>query len=101
MPKIVNATLRNEIASLAKRQNPENFVWSADHMAVAVMRTVLVEMGCKEVLTPEHVAARQEVVKAISQCFTAPVNYKREYLVAEGLAPKQAEKPKVQVLEAA
>jgi hypothetical protein len=57
-------------------------------MATAVMRTVLIEMGCKEVLGPEHAASRLAVRKAIEGCFTAPINYQRTYLVDEEIAPK-------------
>jgi hypothetical protein len=52
------------------------------------MRTVLIEMGCKEVMAPEHAASRLAVRKAIEGCFTAPINFQRTYLVEEGIAPK-------------
>lgn len=92
MPKITNITLKNECARLAKLKNPLNFEWQASDMAVVVMRTVLTEMGCKEVLTPEHAESRRKVAEAIEKCFTAPVNWKREYMVVEELAPKSQEK---------
>ena len=61
--------------------------WGARHMAIAVMRTVLEEFGCKEELGPEHAETREKVAKMIEAAFTAPINFQRTWLVNSGLAP--------------
>lgn len=100
MAKIENTTLKNECKRLADTIQWEVGGWRNDHMAVAVLRTVLIELGCKEELKPEHAEARQKLVDIIAPCFTAPINYQRTYLVETGLAPKQPEKQKVEAIKA-
>lgn len=94
MPNIKNSTLKAEIARIAKAVDWEKDNWNASRMAAAVVRTVLTEMGCLEELKDEFKQERQDLVESIRQCFTAPINYQRDYMVTEKLAPEKAKQPK-------
>ena len=94
----MNSTLKKELVSLWAKL-PEGTPWDARRMAIAVVRTVLVELGCKEVLGDDQKESRFEVVKAIESCFTAPINYRRNQMVAAGICPKMTTSEKAEVGE--
>jgi hypothetical protein len=80
MPEIENSTLKSECKRLCDVTEWETQQWTADQMAIAVLRTVLTELGCKDELSAENAEARKEIAKIIKPCFTAPINFQREYL---------------------
>ena len=97
MAKIKNATVKAEAKrvcdnKIAKAGDSGVFEWTARDMAIVAVRAVLVEMGCKAELGDDMKESRTEVVDALEEMFTAPINYRRTYLIPEGLAPKMPEK---------
>ena len=91
MAKISNGTLKAQCKRVADTKEWEADQWKAEDSAVCAIRTVLEEMGCKEELKDEHKETRRELVGILAPLFTAPINFRRTYLVEEGLAPKMPE----------
>ena len=98
--KVLNpkSTLHAEVKRLTDSFEWEVRNWGADYSAVAIIRTVLSHMGCKEELSDKFAKDRQDLVDEITPMLEcgAPINFQRTMLVNSGLAPKKAatEEPK-------
>ena len=91
MAKIENATLKAEctrLCGLKKDKLAEP--WTASESAIAIVRTVLSELGLKEELGDDYKEERKTITRAIMPLMTAPINFERTYLAAEGLMPVRA-----------
>lgn len=96
MAKIENGTLLKVCTAIAKAKSPDTGVcetWDSEDSAIACVKTILEENGDKEMLasTPEAIAHRKALVKAIIPLMTAAVNFRRQYLVEAKLATKPTE----------
>ncbi len=92
MAKIENGTLLKVCTAIAKAKSPDTGVcetWDSEDSAIACVKTILEENGDKEMLagTPEAIAHRKALVKAIIPLMTAAV----KYLVEAKLATKPTE----------
>ena len=97
MPTIKNSTLLEECKRLATPMEwDKGAQWNSKRMAVAVIRTILTELGAKEYLGDDMRESRAEIVEIIACCFTAPINFRREYLTPSGLAPEMPKADKAQ-----
>ena len=74
MPEIKNTTLRAEFARMAKTLNERGQNLAAEHVATAIVRTVLGELGLTEELGDDYKNERAELVKIITPCITASKN---------------------------
>ena len=85
----MNVTLKKNVERIAKGKQWEVDKWTGMDNAIAAMRTILEELGCKEVLGPEHAEDRYEAAKIILPIFEAgaPINFRRGAMVKAGLAP--------------
>lgn len=88
MAKIESKTLRAECERICKMKQWEKGAnWDSEDSAIAIIRTIFAETD-PEMLKPEQAETRKELVKIIKPLMTAAVNFRREYLVAEKLAPE-------------
>jgi hypothetical protein len=65
---------------MAKTLNERGQNLAADHVATAIVRTVLGELGLTEELGDEYRKEREELVKIITPCITAAKNFQCSYL---------------------
>lgn len=80
MPVIENKTLLKYAEKRASLVNADGANWSGFDSAVIIVQTVLEELGCLEMLTPEHKEARLATIKVIVPLITAAKNYQSSYL---------------------
>lgn len=87
----VNGTFKAEVKRLWDIRIAKNPLhkWNGTDNAVCALRTILTELGCLEMLKPEHAEARQAAVDAILPIFSAgaPINFRRGFMVSEKIAP--------------